>query len=177
MTDDPRVQQLLDELLDSDATPEVVCQPYPELLPVVRDRWLQMRRLCADLDVLFPAQAEPTPQPTDGTELPQIPGYEIEAVPAAEEGKATHAEQCTHAGRALTRPGRVTANGCPRRKSSDRQAGASPATGALAFPPSPRRSMAGLARWAYNGGQLQAKPSRSIWMTWLSVSPHISTTI
>jgi serine/threonine-protein kinase len=43
MSDDPRVQQLLDELLDAHATPEEVCAMCPELLPVVRDRWLQMR--------------------------------------------------------------------------------------------------------------------------------------
>ena len=33
MPDDPRVQQLLDELLDSQATPEEVCGSCPELLP------------------------------------------------------------------------------------------------------------------------------------------------
>jgi hypothetical protein len=39
MADDPRVQQLLDELLDSDATPEVVCgasmNPARSLAPAV----------------------------------------------------------------------------------------------------------------------------------------------
>src|SRR5262245_39872516 len=80
MTDDPRVQQLLDELLDSHATPEEVCGSCPELLPVVRNRWRQMRRLRADLDVLFPPSDQPTPQPHKGMALPQIPGYEVEAV-------------------------------------------------------------------------------------------------
>ena len=37
--DDPRVQALLEELLDSNATPEQVCADCPELLPVVRARW------------------------------------------------------------------------------------------------------------------------------------------
>ena len=36
MTDNPRMQQLLDELLDSRATPEEVCGSYPELLPEIR---------------------------------------------------------------------------------------------------------------------------------------------
>jgi serine/threonine-protein kinase len=76
MIDDPRVEQLLDQLLDSDATPEVVCGSCPELLPVVRDRWRQMCRLRADLDVLFPPPDEPPAAPA----LPQIPGYEVEAV-------------------------------------------------------------------------------------------------
>jgi serine/threonine-protein kinase len=54
MSDDPRVQQLLDQLLDPQATPEEVCASCPELLPTVRHRWRQLRRLRADLDALFP---------------------------------------------------------------------------------------------------------------------------
>jgi serine/threonine-protein kinase len=42
MSDDPRVQQLLDELHAGHATPEVVCESCPELLPEVRRRWRQM---------------------------------------------------------------------------------------------------------------------------------------
>ena len=38
MADDPRVQQLLDQLLSGHATPEEVCASCPELLPVVRNR-------------------------------------------------------------------------------------------------------------------------------------------
>ena len=53
MSDDPRVQQLLDELLAAQATPEAVCASCPELLPVVRHRWRQLRRLGADLDALL----------------------------------------------------------------------------------------------------------------------------
>jgi serine/threonine-protein kinase len=75
MTEDPRVQQLLDELFNSDATPEGVCASCPELLPVVRDHWLQMRRVRADLDVLFPSPTTPE-QPG----LPEVPGYEVEAL-------------------------------------------------------------------------------------------------
>jgi serine/threonine-protein kinase len=78
MTDDSRVQQLLDELHASHATPEAVCESCPELLPVVRKRWRRIRRLRADLDALFPAN-EATPPP-EGTDLPQVPGYEVEAV-------------------------------------------------------------------------------------------------
>ena len=62
MSDDPRVQQLLDELLASQATPEEVCATCPELLPVVRQRWQQMRRLGADLDALFPPPDLPATQ-------------------------------------------------------------------------------------------------------------------
>jgi serine/threonine-protein kinase len=94
MTDDPRVQQLLDELLNLHATPEEVCASCPELLPVVRERWRRMRRVRADLDALFPPPDLPitkpgapspppsdrTPQPPGGTALPRIPGYEVEGV-------------------------------------------------------------------------------------------------
>ena len=38
MTEDPRIQQLLDELIDPQVTPEGVCASCPELLPVVRNR-------------------------------------------------------------------------------------------------------------------------------------------
>jgi serine/threonine-protein kinase len=100
MTDDPRVQQLLDRLLDGHATLEDVCAACPELLPVVRKRWQQMRRLRADLDDLFPPPDLPTTKvdalaatpdvpstkvdalvpPPGGMALPRIPGYEVEAV-------------------------------------------------------------------------------------------------
>jgi serine/threonine-protein kinase len=80
MIDDPRLQPLLDELLDSNATPEVVCQSCPDLLPLVRERWQQLRRLRADLDVLLPSPAAPTPPPPEGPALPQVPGYQVEAV-------------------------------------------------------------------------------------------------
>src|SRR5262249_60810492 len=80
MTDAPRVQQLLAEPPDSQATPEVVCRSCPELLPAVRKRWLQVRRPRADLDALFPAPDEPTLQAPAGATLPRIPGYEVAAV-------------------------------------------------------------------------------------------------
>jgi serine/threonine-protein kinase len=79
MADDPRVQQLLDELLDSNATPEQVCGSCPELLPVVRDRWQELCRLQAGLDAMFPPPGNSPPRPPDESTLPQIPGYEVEA--------------------------------------------------------------------------------------------------
>jgi serine/threonine-protein kinase len=56
VSDDPRVAELLNELLETGSTPEAVCADCPELLPEVRRRWEQMRRVKADLDALFPAQ-------------------------------------------------------------------------------------------------------------------------
>jgi len=75
--EDPRIERLLDELLNSDLTPEQVCADSPELLPAVRKRLRKIRRLGADLDSLFPVQGEghaEEPQP------PNIPGYEVQAV-------------------------------------------------------------------------------------------------
>ena len=97
MTDDPRVEQLLDELLDKRATPEEVCRTCPELLSEVRARWRQMCRVRGELDVLFPAPSAPPQEgsnqdigapgracldtsPLEDTDLPRIPGYEVEAV-------------------------------------------------------------------------------------------------
>jgi serine/threonine-protein kinase len=80
MADDPCVEELLEQLLDGHATPEEVCATCPDLLPVVRNRWRQMRRLHADLDALFPPSGEPTLHPSEETALPQVPGYEVEAV-------------------------------------------------------------------------------------------------
>ena len=50
MSDEPRVRQLLAEILDSERTPEQVCAACPELLTEVRKRWLQMRLVEAELD-------------------------------------------------------------------------------------------------------------------------------
>src|SRR5262249_47118294 len=84
VSDDPRVEQLLDELCDSRATPEDVCGSCPELLPVVRERWRQLCRVEAEIDALFPGPPEPgagrPPSAFDATALPRVPGYEVEAV-------------------------------------------------------------------------------------------------
>ena len=58
MSDEPRVRQLLDEILDSDRTPEEICADCPDLLTQVRQRWEKVRRMEAQLDVLLPG---PTP--------------------------------------------------------------------------------------------------------------------
>ncbi len=87
MAVDPRVHELLDELCDSGCTPEQVCAASPELLPEVRRRWLQMCAVKVDLDALLPAPGSDAgpgaltsvPWQT-GDELPQIPGYDVEAL-------------------------------------------------------------------------------------------------
>ena len=79
MTDNPLIQQLLDELLDSQATPDDVCESCPELLPEIRAHWRQLCRVQAELDVLFPAPPEPgaspPADPQEGEALPRVSGY------------------------------------------------------------------------------------------------------
>ena len=81
MVDDPQVDRLLEELLDSGSTPEEVCRSCPELLPQVRAGLLRLRLVEQELGALFPPS-----QPAGGVrlaalptaELPNIPGYEVE---------------------------------------------------------------------------------------------------
>jgi hypothetical protein len=53
MADDPRIQHLLDELLDSHAAPEPICESYSELLPV--------SRLCRCRSYLVIRSSHPSP--------------------------------------------------------------------------------------------------------------------
>src|SRR5262245_24188816 len=98
MAGNPRVLGLLEEMLDSGKTPEEVCRDCPELLAEVRRRWEQFRLIDAQVGTLFPgirtgpgagAGGPGGPAPREGRELaqrtpanglPQVPGYEVEAV-------------------------------------------------------------------------------------------------
>jgi serine/threonine-protein kinase len=83
MPDDPRVKELLEELLDSGGTPEEACHACPELLTQVRAGWRRLRALEAEVRGLFP---EPTfsegatPPLLPAAELPRIRGYEVQGV-------------------------------------------------------------------------------------------------
>jgi hypothetical protein len=83
MSVDPRVRQLLDQLLDSGATPEEVCRSCPELLPEVRARYRQMCRVRTELHAMFPPgpvlETSLPPLQESGV-LPRITGYEVEAI-------------------------------------------------------------------------------------------------
>lgn len=78
MSPDPRVRHLVDQLLNSDATPEEVCGQDTELLPAVRNRWLRVRRLRGELDALFPPEG--SDRSADEAALPQVPGYRVEGL-------------------------------------------------------------------------------------------------
>src|SRR5215471_7917807 len=85
MAGDPRVLGLLEEMLDAGKTPEEVCRDCPELLPEVRRRWQEFCLIDAQFGELLPGLGTPADtgpfmpgSPTAG--LPQVPGYEVEAV-------------------------------------------------------------------------------------------------
>src|SRR5687767_14417471 len=85
MAGNPRVFGLLEEMLDSGQTPEEVCRDCPELLPEVRQRLQEFRLIDAQVGALLPEPGTPpgTPVTTPGPHaagLPQVPGYEVEAV-------------------------------------------------------------------------------------------------
>jgi tetratricopeptide (TPR) repeat protein len=85
MAGNPDVFALLEEMLDSGRTPEEVCRDCPELLPEVRRRWQAFRRVDEALAAMLPVTQTPqdadaivaVPRPAD---LPQVPGYRVEAV-------------------------------------------------------------------------------------------------
>src|SRR6516165_10731950 len=83
MAGNPQVLGLLEEMLDSGKTPEEVCRDCPELLPEVRQRWQEFQLIDAQVRTLLPGLAtRPADRATapPATGLPQVPGYEVEAV-------------------------------------------------------------------------------------------------
>lgn len=95
---DPRVRNLVEKALDSDATPEEICRDTPELVPEVRAGIERLRSLAIELDAVFPDSApregmtESRPfrcsqlsrgerddpgQGADDEQLPEIHGHEI----------------------------------------------------------------------------------------------------
>ena len=52
MASDPRVLELLEEMLNSGKTPEEVCRDCPELLPEVRRRWQQFQLVDAQVRIV-----------------------------------------------------------------------------------------------------------------------------
>jgi serine/threonine protein kinase len=82
MAGDPRVIDLLEEMLDSGKTPEEVCRGCPELLVEVRERWIEFRRIDAAVVEFLPGLGTSpgvgavTPLlPPAG--LPEVPGFEL----------------------------------------------------------------------------------------------------
>jgi serine/threonine-protein kinase len=83
MTDESRIRELLEEVLDSGNTPEQVCAKFPELLPEVHKRWRRLRRVVRGLDMLFPSSTggpggiAESDRKSLAEQLPQIAGYDV----------------------------------------------------------------------------------------------------
>ena len=80
MSDDPRVQQLIEEVLVSERPVEAVCNAAPELLAHVREGVRKVREVQAQVSALFPEAGavdvdETMPLFPDG--LPEVPGYDV----------------------------------------------------------------------------------------------------
>jgi serine/threonine-protein kinase len=85
MSGNPDVFALLEEMLESGRTPEEVCRDCPELLPEVRRRWKALRLIDEAVADLLPAPETPlgpdATQPVPhSADLPQVPGYRVEAL-------------------------------------------------------------------------------------------------
>jgi eukaryotic-like serine/threonine-protein kinase len=86
MPGDTRVRLLLEEILESGSSPEAVCRACPELLPQVRRRWRRVQALQAEVGALFPGPGSTAADVRDArpvrpaVELPDVPGYEVQAV-------------------------------------------------------------------------------------------------
>src|SRR5437016_1631423 len=82
MVDDLRVRHLVEEILESQRTPEEVCSESPDLLPAVRNRLEQVRCIGHQLDEMF-GDADPTKHVDVSSlselEMPVISGYEVES--------------------------------------------------------------------------------------------------
>ena len=84
MPDRTRIQQLLDEMLEKDRTPEEVCASDPELLREIRIRWNRLQLVKHEIDEFFPGE-DPAkrdgPRSWSGTfELPRLEGYDVQAL-------------------------------------------------------------------------------------------------
>ena len=66
MIDDPLVDQILAELLETGGSPEEACRTRPELLPKVRARFKRLRLLEDEVGVLFP------PSDLPGNAIPAV---------------------------------------------------------------------------------------------------------
>src|SRR5580700_8950960 len=85
MLDEMRIQQLLENILESNLSAEKVCSNSPELLPEVKKRLRNLSRIEHEIEAIFPSPgptefdrraASPDPEGP----LPQIGGYEVESV-------------------------------------------------------------------------------------------------
>jgi serine/threonine-protein kinase len=80
MSFDPRVQELIEEVLDSGSSLEAVCHDSPELLTQVREGCRKVRAIQGQISALFPEAGAPDfdeTMPLLPEGLPQVPAYDV----------------------------------------------------------------------------------------------------
>lgn len=83
MTEEWRIRNLLEQILDSHCAPEEACVEGPELLSEVRKRLAQLRRVEGQLDNLFPlsnSENAGTSHFSAKSQLPIIDGYDVQSI-------------------------------------------------------------------------------------------------
>jgi serine/threonine-protein kinase len=82
MDEDQIIRTLVEEILESNRTPEEVCAKNPALLPAVRKRLREYRLLCAQLDELFPEENATSTKGYHAGNIdpPNIEGYEFQGM-------------------------------------------------------------------------------------------------
>ena len=86
MTNEDRIEELLEALMEERCTPEEACAACPELLPEVRKRWNHLQCVEHQVGLFFPTLVRrastdtgPSGEP-DAKRLPKIDGYEVQSV-------------------------------------------------------------------------------------------------
>jgi serine/threonine-protein kinase len=80
MADDPRVEALVEELLNSHGDAEEICRDCPELLPQVRAEWQRVREIQTELGVLFPGSTGhdgAIPAAASVSQFPKISDHQV----------------------------------------------------------------------------------------------------
>src|SRR5271155_2547165 len=80
MADDPRVEALVEELLNSPGDAEEICRDCPELLPQVRAEWQRVREIQTELGVLFPDSSgsdDAIPASASVSQFPKIEDHQV----------------------------------------------------------------------------------------------------
>ena len=83
MRDERRIQELIEEALNSQRSPDDVCREFPLLLPHVRERLVLVRNVDEQLDALLPGAGQQDAARLDehsDSPLPTVPGYELRGI-------------------------------------------------------------------------------------------------
>lgn len=85
MSDESRIQELVEEIMESGRAPEEVCAQFPQLLYQVVEHLGRVQAVEAQIDAMFPPSGEGMAARrrqllSADDSLPNIPGYQVEAI-------------------------------------------------------------------------------------------------